>query len=163
MRQISTSVEKTSLPGDEWGLVGSWSISVSESDGSPTRALFTFGADGTLVTAEHPVVTPPGAPGAIFTSSGHGAWNAAGPDAASFTYLGFGSDGQGNLFAVVTFRGNVVLDMDRHTLKGEMTATIDDPQGNTMAMFPMTLEGSRIVVETSRGPSTGTPVTASGR
>jgi hypothetical protein len=147
MRQESTSVERTSPPDEGSGFVGSWSITVFETEGPPTQALFTIGADGTFVTAEHPVVTPPGAPGAIFTSSGHGAWKASGSNDASFRYLGFGSDGSGNLFAIVTFRGNLALDPDRRMLKGEMTATIDDPQGTTMATFPMTLEGTRIVAD----------------
>jgi len=121
-----------------------------------------MGAGGTLVTAEHPVVTPSGAPGAIFTSSGHGAWRASGLNEALFTYVGLGSDSYGNLFAVVTFRGSLVLGADQHTLKGEMTAGIDDPQGTTMATFPMTLEGTRIIAETSRVPSTGAPIPVSG-
>jgi hypothetical protein len=162
MRQVPTSVENNPLPNEEWGFVGSWSITVFETEGPPTRALFTLGAGGTLVTAEHPVVTPPGAPGPIFTSSGHGAWRVSGPNEASFTYIGLGSDGHGNLFAVVTFRGSLALGADRHTLKGEMIASLDDPQGTTMATFPMTLEGTRIVAEPSREPSTGAPITASG-
>jgi hypothetical protein len=152
MRQVPTSVENTSSLAEGWGFVGSWSITVFETEGPPTRALYTMGAGGTLVTAEHPVVTPPDAPGAIFTSSGHGAWRSSGPNEASFTFIGLGSYGDGNLFAVVTFRGSLVLDAGGHTLKGEMTASIDDPQGNTMATFPMTLEGTRIVAETSRVP-----------
>jgi hypothetical protein len=152
MGQAPTSVKNTSSADEEWDFVGSWSITVFETEGPSTRALYTMGAGGTLVTAEHPVVTPPGAPGAIFTSSGHGAWRASGPNEALFKYVGLGSDSYGNLFAVVTFRGSLVLGADRNTLKGEMTASIDDPQGNTMATFPMTLEGTRIVAETSRVP-----------
>ncbi|MGH2561184.1 MAG: hypothetical protein ACRDJH_19115 [Thermomicrobiales bacterium] len=66
-----TTTDATSLARGE-GFVGSWWVTVFETDGPPTRALFTLGADGTMVTAEHPVVTPPGAPGVIFTSSGWG-------------------------------------------------------------------------------------------
>jgi hypothetical protein len=100
-----------------------------------------------MVTAEHPVVTPPGAPGVIFTSSGHGAWQATGPGSAIFTYIGLGSDGQGKLFAVVTFRGAVRLDTGGRALSGEVVATIADPDGKTLATFPMTLQGTRIVAE----------------
>lgn len=151
MGQASTFVEHSPIRAEAEGFVGSWSVTVIESDGPPTRALFTLGADGTLVTSEHPVVTPPGAPGAIYTSSGHGAWRASGPNEAVFTYIGFGSDGSGNLFAVVTFRGSIVLDAGRDSLKGEMTATIDDPQGITMAEFPMELDGTRIVAKGAKG------------
>jgi hypothetical protein len=154
MRQARTSAERASAPAEDLGFIGSWSVSVFETDGPPTRWLVTIGAEGTLVTAEHPVVTPPGAPGAIFTSSAHGAWKAVNPSEASFTCIGLGSDGNGNLFAVVTYRGRLVLSADQRTLTGDMTATIDDPQGATMATFPMTLEGTRIVAESLSAPTT---------
>ncbi|MGH2534687.1 MAG: hypothetical protein ACRDJW_20705 [Thermomicrobiales bacterium] len=128
-------------------LVGSWIATVFETDGPPTRALFTFGADGAMVAAEHPVVTPPGAPGVIFTSSGHGVWEATGPETAIVTCIGLGSDGQGNLFAAVTYRASITLGSGGQTLGGEIVATIADPAGNTLATFPMTLQGTRIVAE----------------
>jgi hypothetical protein len=162
MRQVPTSVGNSPIPGEGGSFVGSWLVTVFETEGPPTRMLLTMGADGTFVSAEHPVVTPPGAPGAIFTSSGHGAWKASSSSEALFTCIGLGSDGNGNLFAVVTFRGNLALGTDRHTLKGEMIATIDDPQGNTMATFPMTMEGTRIIAETLSVPSSGAWRTASG-
>jgi hypothetical protein len=127
--------------------VGSWHVTIYETDGPPTRALCTLGADGTMVTAEHPVVTPPGAPGVIFTSSGHGAWKAAGPDRVIFTFAGLGSDSAGNLFGVVTIRGDTTLNQDGTAFTGDAVATIDGPTGATMAVFPMTIEGTRIVAE----------------
>jgi hypothetical protein len=127
--------------------VGSWHATVYETDGPPTRGLCTFGADGTMVTAEHPVVTPPGAPGVIFTSSGHGAWKAAGPDRVIFTFAGLGSDGAGNLYCVVTFRGDVTLNRGGAGFAGDVVATIADPAGATLAVFPLTIDGTRIVAE----------------
>src|SRR5688572_7230216 len=67
------------------GFVGSWRMTVFEPEGPPTLGLATFGADRTVVTAEHPVVTPPIAPGVVYTSSGHGAWEATGPNTAVVT------------------------------------------------------------------------------
>ena len=127
--------------------VGSWQVTIYETDGPPTRGLCTLGADGTMVTAEHPVVTPPGAPGVIFTSSGHGAWQAAGPDRVIFTFAALGSDGAGNLFGVLTIRGDITLDQAGTEFAGDAVATIDDPTGATLAVFPMTIEGTRIVAE----------------
>ena len=127
--------------------VGSWYVMVYEPDGPPTRALCTLGADGTMVTAEHPVVTPPGAPGVIFTSSGHGAWKAAGPKRVIFTFLTLGGDALGNLYGVVTFRGDCTLSQDGASFTGDVTARIEDPQGAEMATFPLTIEGTRIVAE----------------
>jgi hypothetical protein len=127
--------------------VGSWHVTIYETDGPPTRGLCTLGADGTMVAAEHPVVTPPGAPGVIFTSSGHGAWKAAGADRVIFTFAALGSDGAGNLFGVVTIRGDTTLNQAGTAFAGDAVATIDDPTGATMAVFPMTIEGTRIVAE----------------
>jgi hypothetical protein len=127
--------------------VGSWHVTVYETDGPPTRGLCTLGADGTMVTAEHPVVTPPGAPGVIFTSSGHGAWNAAGPDRVIFTFAGLGSDGNGNLYCVVTFRGDITLNGEGTGFAGDVVAGIADPAGATLAVFPLTIDGTRIVAE----------------
>ncbi len=128
-------------------VVGSWHITVYETDGPPTRGFCTFGADGTLVTSEHPVVTPPGAPSVIFTSAGHGAWQATGPDAVVFTFAALGSDITGNLFTVVTFRGDARVNQDAMTFTGELTATLDNPQGVEMAVFPLRIEGRRIVAQ----------------
>jgi hypothetical protein len=127
--------------------VGSWHVTVYETDGPPTRGLCTFSADGTMVTAEHPVVTPPGAPGVIFTSSGHGAWQAVAADRAVFTFAGLGSDGTGNLYCVVTFRGDVTITGSNQLFRGDVVATIADPAGATLAVFPLTIEGTPIIAE----------------
>ena len=150
MARTSPAVNQDAIPtsGKE-RFAGSWRVTYFETDGPPTQALFTLGVDGTMVTAEHPVVTPPGAPSVIFTSSGHGEWTAVSPESATFTFVGLGSDVQGQLWAVVTYRGGIILDATGQTLSGEFVATIADPEGNTMATFPMRLNGSRIVAENS--------------
>src|SRR5687767_4099415 len=99
MNGTSVLVRETAPPGADTVLVGSWLLTIFETDGPPTRGLVTVHADGTLVSAEHPVVTPPGAPGVIFTSSGHGSWQPTDGDEASFAFVALGSDGTGNLFA----------------------------------------------------------------
>lgn len=132
---------------DGQAIVGSWRLTVYEADGPPTYALATCCADGTLVTAEHPVVTPPGAPSVIFTSSGHGTWAATGPDTADLTFVVLGSDQQGNLFAVATFRVAITLNSGGQTLAGEFVVMLDDVSGNTMATFHGTVQGRRIVAE----------------
>jgi hypothetical protein len=129
------------------GFVGSWQVTFFEVEGPPTRALATFGADGTVVTAEHPVVTPPVATGPIFTSAGHGAWRAVGPVAAVFTIIGLGSYGQGSLFGTATGRGRVTLGGDGRTLGGEVVWTVADAEGNSLATFAGSFQATRIVAE----------------
>jgi hypothetical protein len=127
------------------GFVGSWLITFFEEDGPPTLALATFGADGTVVTAEHPVVTPPIAHGPIFTSSGHGSWLATGPDTAAVSYVGLASYGEGVLFGTATARSSLTLGGDRQTFDGEVVWTIADPAGNVLATYPGAFQGKRIV------------------
>ena len=136
------------------GFVGSWRTTFFEAEASPTLGLATFGADGTLVTAEHPVVTPPGAPGVIFASAGHGTWRATGSDTAIATFVGLGSDGQGNLFGTVTVRAACALGADGQTFDGEAVATIADPGGGALGTFTGTLRGTRIVAEAPGAPAT---------
>jgi hypothetical protein len=158
VKRVTHDVEGLTMPrtAEGQGFVGSWQITVFEREGPPTLALATCGADGTLVTAEHPVVTPPDAPGPIFASAGHGAWRTTGPDAAIFSTVGLGSTGQGTLFAVVTFRAAVTLGADGQTFSGEFVATVADRAGTTMATFPGTLQGTRIAAEAPAVPTAGT-------
>jgi hypothetical protein len=142
------------------GLVGSWRLTVFEDEGPPTLALATFGTDGTVVTAEHPVVTPPGAPGVIFTSSGHGMWKARGPDTAIFTFVGLGSNGQGQLFAVVDLRARITLGTNGQEFSGEFVATISDRSGDTLATYPGTLQALRIAAEAAKNSRMVAPTAA---
>jgi hypothetical protein len=136
----------------EQGFVGSWRMTVDEADGPPTLALATFSADGTVVTAEHPVVTPPIAPGVVFTSSGHGAWAATGPETANVTFVGLGSLGEGILFGTVTARAQIALGADGQTFRGEVVWTIADPSGQPHGSYSGSFQATRIVAE---GPDLG--------
>ncbi len=132
---------------DRQGFIGSWLMTFFEEDGPPTLALATVGADGTVVTAEHPVVTPPIADGPVFASSGHGAWKETGPDSAIVTFVGLGSYGHGVLFGTVTARATITLGPDGETFDGKGVFTIADPAGNLLATFPGTFNANRIVPE----------------
>ena len=142
------------------GFVGAWRMTFFEAEGPPTLALATFSSDGSVVAAEHPVVTPPIASGAIFTSAGHGAWQATGPDTAVFTAVGLGSYGQGVLFGTATARARITLGADGHTFSGEVIWTVADPEGTLLATYPGTFQATRIVAEVPGLPMTGMPAAA---
>jgi hypothetical protein len=142
MTALGQTVEHVRL-----GFVGSWRMTYFEAEGPPSLALATFGADGTVVAAEHPVVTPPMAPGPIYTSSGHGAWAATGPDTAVVTIAGLGSLGAGVLFATATASASLTLGADGNTFSGEVVWTIADPDGNELATYPGTFQATRIAAE----------------
>jgi hypothetical protein len=146
------SRRSTTAPAEGHGFVGSWKVTFLEAGGPPTLALTTFGADGTVVTAEHPVVTPPIAAEAIFTSSGHGAWAATGPDTAVVTFVGLGSFARGILFGTATARASLSLDPDRRTFSGEVRWTVADPEGNVLATYPGTFQATRVVAEAPEMP-----------
>jgi hypothetical protein len=126
--------------------VGAWRLTVVEANGSSSQALATVGADGTMVTAEHPVVTPPITDGPVFTSSGR-AWRATGPGTAVFSFVGLGCDGNGTFFGTVTIRSEITLAAGGETFSGEFAATIADPTGKTLAVIPGTIQATRIVAE----------------
>ena len=142
------------------GIVGSWKMTFFEKDGPPTLALATIGADGTVVVAEHPVVTPPIAGEAVFTSSGHGAWAASGQDAATFTVVGLGSFGRGVLFGTATARAAVKLGTDGRSFAGDVVWTIADPDGHSRAVYPGTFQATRIVPEAPDLSGAHAPVAA---
>ena len=146
MQTAPVFVQDAVPSADGQAFVGSWRITVYEAEGPPTLALAICGADGTLVTAEHPVVTPPGA-GVVFTSAGLGAWKATGPETAILTFVGLGCDGQGALFGTVTIRAGVTLRTDGQEFSGEFVATIAEPGGSTIGTFPGTLRATRIIAE----------------
>jgi hypothetical protein len=130
---------------DGRGFVGSWRMTIFEEQGPPSLGLATFGADGTIVAAEHPVVTPPIAAGPIFTSPAHGTWEATGPDRADVALAGLGSTGDGHLVAISTARLSIRLGADGHAFTGDAEWTVTDPDGNHLATFPLTFQATRIV------------------
>lgn len=136
---------------EQLGFVGSWLVRFFEDDGPPTLGLATVGADGTVVTAEHPVVTPPIAPGPVITSSGHGAWKAIGPNTAVVTFVGLGSYAEGILFGTVTANATIMLAPDGQTFDGDVVFTVADPTGTTLETFPGRFQATRIVAEIPTG------------
>ena|GEM_PF-3006207 len=141
-------------PPIERSFVGSWRMTFFEDGGPPTLALATVGADGTVVAAEHPIVTPPIAPSAVFTSSAHGAWAPTGPDTAVFTIVGLGSYGEGILLGTATGRSSITLGEDGQSFRGDVVWTIADPAGNALATFPGTFQATRIIAEGPELPKT---------
>jgi hypothetical protein len=139
---------------DRQGFVGSWHIIFFENAGAPTRGLATISADGTVITSEHPVVTPPMAAGPVFTSTGHGAWAPTGPDSAIVTFFGLGSLADGALFGTVAAQSSISLSEDGRSFGGEAILTIADPEGVEMAVYPGRFEATRIVIERPATPST---------
>lgn len=148
-RPFTTSYARPSADHNltDQDFVGSWRLKVVEANGSTSQALVTLGADGTMVTSEHPVVTPPVAGGPVFASSGHGAWRLTGPGTAVSTFVGLGCVGNGDFFGTVTIRTAVTLDDGAETFGGEFAATIADPSGQTMAVIPGTIQATRIHAE----------------
>jgi hypothetical protein len=136
---------EAALMADGLSFVGSWRVTVLEADGPPTLLLATFGAHCTVVTAEHPVVTPPIASGVVFTSAGHGSWMVTGPTTANLTFIGLGSYGDGALFGTVTARSSIALSADGQTFSGKIVWDLADPKGDPLTTYQGTLQAARIV------------------
>lgn len=146
---------------DRHGLVGSWRVTAAPAQGPPELVLGTFAADGSAVTAAPRVLPAPGgADGVVYTSSGHGAWEASGPDTAILTFIVLLADEQGNVVGTNTVRANIILGADARTFSGEFVWTIADPSGTTLVTIPGTVEATRIVAEAPEMPTSGTPAVA---
>jgi hypothetical protein len=136
--------------------VGSWKVLASSAQGPAELSLATIGADGTLVTSPPPAFpAPDGSEAVIFTSAGHGAWAATGPDAGIVTFVVLMADGRGNLAGTVTVRCRSTLGADGQTFGGECTRTFADPAGRAMGTEQVTIQATRIVAEAPE--TTGTP------
>jgi hypothetical protein len=130
------------------GIVGTWRVTEDQAQGPPEVALGTFGADGTAVTSPQPVFPPMGpSREAIFTSAGHGAWEATSPDTAVVTFVVLTADRQGNPLITVTVRAGLALGADGQTFRGEGIRTFADQAGNTEATEATVVRGTRIVAE----------------
>lgn len=129
-------------------LVGSWHVTVNSTKMPPVSSFGTFGADGTLVTSPPPVLPRPGAPGEmVFTSSGHGAWTATGPDAAILTFVGQSVDGKGIPVGTMTVRASLVLSAGAKAFSGEGARTFAGPGGNVLATDKIVVQAARIAAE----------------
>ena len=134
-------------------LVGSWHVTVNSTKMPPVSSFGTFGADGTLVTSPPPVLPRPGAPGeTVFTSSGHGAWAATGPDAAILTFVGQAVDGKGIPVGVMTVRASLGLSADGKAFSGEGARTFASPAGNVLASDKIVVQAARIAAEAPETP-----------
>lgn len=158
--------------------VGSWRVSISS---PPNRAalpgLATFGADGTFLTSDLPVLpAPAGASHKLsFPSLGHGGWHSTGATTAAYTFVELEADEQGNLVDTVTVSGTLGLgqvprlDCPRGALcapvagfRGPFTYTVTLPSGEVAASGTGTVVGNRIVVEAMGTPASGLVATPSG-
>lgn len=155
---LTTNAQDATPRADEHGFVGSWRVTVTPPQGPPFLSLGTAGADGTMVVSPPPAQPAPDAPGGVtYMSTGHGAWEATGPETAIVTFVVSVADGQGNPFGTATIRADVALGSDGQTFSGVNVVTIADPAGNVVATISEPLQATRIVAEAPAMPATGTP------
>lgn len=130
-------------------LVGSWRVALSFADGRTIGGLATHGADGTVVGSGLPVQpSPPGAaPGVVFSSLGHGSWEATGADTANITIVHLRANAEGQFLGTLTARQSVTVSADGESFSGELVSTLADPTGAEIATFAATLQATRIVAE----------------
>lgn len=140
-------------------LGGSWRVVVSPANGPTQLTLATFSADGTATTSTLPAQpSPPGAPaGLVFFSTGHGTWEATGPDTANVTFVHLRASAEGQPLGTLTVHRDITLGADGRTFDGEFVSTLADPAGNTLATFSGTVQATRIVAEAPGTPTAGTP------
>jgi hypothetical protein len=134
---------------DDPNFAGSWRVVISRADGVTVFSLQTYGADGTVLTSGLPVLPAPpgGEPGVVFQSLAHGVWEATGPDSAVFTFVHLRAGAEGQPLGTLTIRKTATLAADGQSFTGEAVATLADPEGNVLATFSSTEQGTRMVAE----------------
>lgn len=153
-----TAAQDGTPMADGQRFVGSWRVTAISAQGSPELSLATFGADGIAITSPQPVFPASDALGeTIFTSAGHGAWVATGPDTAILTFVVLIADGQGTPLLTATARATATLGVDGLTFTGEGTRTFADPGGNTVATEAVTVRATRILAAAPEMPTAATP------
>jgi hypothetical protein len=142
------------------GFVGSWRVTVTNSDGSTFPVLSSYMADGTTVH-DGPISQPaaPGSPYAVrFQSAGNGVWEATGAETSTVTFEVLTGDERGDFLGRVTVSGVQTLDPSGVSFTGRYVITITDPGGNVVATVPTTAKGERMQIEVPTFP--GTPEAA---
>jgi hypothetical protein len=148
----TTAQEATDGPD----LAGSWRVVVSRADGATFLSLHTYGAEGTVVVSGLPAqpAPPGGQPGVVFFSPAHGTWEATGPESANLTYVHLRADADGQPLGPVTIRNTLTLAADGQTFTSEAVTTLADPEGNVLATFSSTGQGTRMVAEAPSAAAT---------
>lgn len=119
-------------------LIGSWQVTVTPSDGSPSfPSLLTYGSGGVLTGADGGV--PPSQ-----VTSAHGAWTHKSGHTFGFTFVELFFDPAG----VFTVRISETLTFESggHAYNGVWTGETLDPAGNVVAEFGGTSHAERILV-----------------
>jgi hypothetical protein len=126
------------------GFNGAWLVTATDQD-TPERSLATFGADGIVLTSPPPVFPPLGPSlEAVYTSAGHGTWEATGPDSAVGSFVILTADRHGNALMTVTVRARLKLGDGGQSWTGEGLRHFADAAGNTLTTQPAIVTGERI-------------------
>lgn len=120
-------------------IVGSWLVTTTAAKQNVTfPALLTFTGDGIVLADEPP---------ALYETTGHGAWTAAGIDGADFTFVSLVGSESGALSAVMKVAGSLVYDAAADTWQGTFTYRFTDAGGAEVAVDEGTMDAVRIGVE----------------
>ena len=119
-------------------LVGSWQVTVTPSDGSPSfQSLLTYGFGGTLTGVDA------SGPPSLLTAL-HGAWTHEGGHTFRFTFREFLFDAAG--IFTVRISETLTLEPGGHVYNGVWNGVFVDPEGNVVATIGGTSHAERILV-----------------
>jgi hypothetical protein len=119
-------------------LVGSWDVTFETAiQGGPFKALMSFSADGTMLTAE---------PSAHETG-GFGGWLATGSRTAAYTFRSYLGSPTGENTGSIKVVGKLRLDRNQDHWRGPFRVDVFDPSGNLVFSDTGTFVADRIRVE----------------
>jgi hypothetical protein len=144
--QLRPGAQTDTSSAEDRGFVGAWRLTFDTPLGA-SRSLLTVMADSTILFSGRPVSPAVGANPVTFASAGHGVWERTAAAAATITWIGLVTDGQGNFLAVVTDSVEATLHADGNSWGGSYSATVADPDGNVLYVGSGTVQATRIAVQ----------------
>jgi hypothetical protein len=123
--------------------VGAWRFTDL---GFDLPSLATLTADGNVLVSNLPVeaVPPELDVEMLLLSGGHGVWEAAGEDRATFTFVYLYVDETGTFQSSATLSGALELTDDAQSLSGEYGFEVHEPEGAVVHSYTGAIEGARI-------------------
>jgi hypothetical protein len=147
-RSSAAGAAVSQATGSPGAIVGLWLVAPYPDRPSDLEVAI-FDADGFMFTSETPSMPAtqgegPAGVSQVFSSQGHGLWQAQADGTVGFKFILVTYDQNGGFQGYVSIRGNVTLDPSVSSFSGTYTVSFTSPDGSsTEVQGPTSLTGMR--------------------